>query len=561
LTKVAFRWLAKTGRWLENQLKQTVFYYIRHRMKKALFSLLLLTLLISACRKDWERPSWEVDVLAPVFHTQLTIHDLLADSLIQINGDSSVSLLFNSTVYRMSLDSLVDLPDTAFADTFMLPSIIPSVNVNPGQQIFSQTEEKKFYGGEAELKRIITEAGTCQFNIVSTINQPTDYTYSITNAVQNSQPFTITVTVPPGSISNPAVYSGSYDLAGYDFDLTGSSGSEYNTYRTTLSVKLNTNASATTVTNQDYVIIETKFIDIIPAYATGYFGSELISMPVTETDFDAFDRIISGSIDIDQLDVNLILRNGIGADARVVLSQLSSVNTSTSNTVDLTHAIISNDVNINRAQDINNGPVPSVYTVNLNNGNSNIDQLFENLPDKFSVLLDATINPLGNVSAHSDFFYSTGTLEADLEIEMPLSLIATDLVIADTFDIDVNKGENGYVTHGKLNFFVENGFPFDAVIELWILDANLQPVSMVVTQENILSAYTNAQNIVTAPRNSIVMAELDNTEMEQLYNAEKVMMLVKFNTSSQVQHVTVYDDYYFDIKLTADFNFKIEQQQ
>lgn len=530
-------------------------------MKKSLFFLSFIVLIVTGCRKDWEKPSWDVDVLAPVFHTQLSINDLLADSLLQVNGDSSITLLFNSTVYRMSLDSLVDLPDTNFTDTFQLPSIVTSINVNPGQQIFSQNEEKKFYGGEAELKQVITEAGTCQFNIISTIDQPTDYIYTITNAIKDGLPFSVSVTVPAGSISSPTIYSATYDMAGYDFDLTGASGSEYNTYNTTLSIKLNAGASATTVTNMDYVIIETRFLDIIPAYAKGYFGSELISMPVTETDFDAFSRIISGNLDIDQLDVNLILRNGIGADARILLTQLSSLNSGNATTVDLSHAIIGNDVNINRAQDINNGPVPSVYTVNLNNGNSNIDFMLENLPDKFSVLMDATINPLGNVSAHSDFFYSSGTLEADLQIEMPLSLIATDLIIADTFDINVDKGENGYVTHGKLNFFVENGFPFDAVIELWMLDNNLQPVSMVVSQGNILSGYTNAQNIVIAPRSSTVVVDLDDAEMEQLYNSSKVMMLVKFNTSSQTQHVTVYNNYSFDIKLTADFNFKIENQQ
>lgn len=529
-------------------------------MKKAVFFFFFSLFLLGSCRKDWQKPSWEVDVLAPVFHTQLTIGDLLPDSLLQVNPDTSLTLLFNSTIYRMSLDSLVDLPDTTFADTFALPPFVPSVNVNPGQQIFTQTEEKKFYGGEAELKRVITENGTCQFTIISTVNQPTDYTYTINNATLAGQPFTTTVTVPAGSVSSPTVYTASYSLAGYDFDLTSSTGSEYNTYKTTISIKLNANASATTVTNQDEVIIETKFIDLIPAYALGYFGSEQITMPLTETEFDIFNRIISGSLDIDQLDVNLKLRNGIGADARITLQQLSSVNSVTTASASLSHSIINSDVNINRAQDISNSPVETVYTINLNNTNSNIDQMLETLPDKFAVLMEANINPLGNVSAHSDFFYSTGTLEADLEIEMPLSLIATDLVIADTVDIDVNKGENGYVTKGTFRFFVENGFPLDAELELWLLDGNLQPVSMIVTQGNILQAYTNAQNRVTAPRTSEVIAELGTTEMDQLYNADKVMLRVKFNTSSQTQHVTIYDDYYFDIKMTADFTFKIEEQ-
>ena len=65
----------------------------------------------------------------------------------------------------------------------------------------------------------------------------------------------------------------------------------------------------------------------------------------------------------------------------------------------------------------------------MDNGNSNIDAFIENLPDGITYDLDVTANPLGDVSNGNDFLYDDSRLTADLDVDIPLNIIATDLTL------------------------------------------------------------------------------------------------------------------------------------
>ena len=58
-----------------------------------------------------------------------------------------------------------------------------------------------------------------------------------------------------------------------------------------------------------------------------------------------------------------------------------------------------------------------------------------------------------------------------MAVDFPLSLIATDLVLVDTTTLTLN-AENNPIKNGSLTLFAENGFPFDADIQIYILDKN-----------------------------------------------------------------------------------------
>ena len=55
-------------------------------MKKYLFAL-VCCLLFYACKHELERPTWDVDMIAPLVHTKMNINDLLTDSNLTINED------------------------------------------------------------------------------------------------------------------------------------------------------------------------------------------------------------------------------------------------------------------------------------------------------------------------------------------------------------------------------------------------------------------------------------------------------------------------------------------
>ncbi len=83
-----------------------------------------LLVLVSCQRFPEDQPSWDMQLLAPLLKTRLTIQDLLADSLLQINDDQSLSLVYRRNVYQAKLSDLaLQVPDTLLRSVFSLNNI------------------------------------------------------------------------------------------------------------------------------------------------------------------------------------------------------------------------------------------------------------------------------------------------------------------------------------------------------------------------------------------------------------------------------------------------------
>lgn len=532
------------------------FFLIFAIVKKHLLYLLSGCLVFVACRKNLERPSWDVDVVAPVVYSTLTIHDLIPDSLLQVNPDSSVTLVFDNTIYKMSLDTLVNLPDTMVVDSFQLPSFVPSQPVNPGQQIFAQTDESTFNVGDVELTDAILKSGFCEVLVSSTVDQPVDLVYTITSATLGGTVFTQTVTVPAGSQLSPATQSASFDLSGAVLNLRGTN-HPYNSYSTHMVIKMSANSNPTNLNPGDKVKINATFGDLVPRFAKGYFGNRTISSAGQNTTIDIFNKITDGTLDIDQVDVNFKVTNWIGADAAVVISQLQGYNSGNGNSLNLNHNLIGSTIHLNRATNLGSSSSPTYYNAAMNNSNSNIDQLIELLPDQMNIGFDMELNPLGDISGHNDFIYDDQTLEASLNVTLPLHLIANNLTLADTLNISVTKGANGYVTQGTFNIDIDNGFPLSGNLQLYFFDIYGHLTDSIVSTGNITSAQTNASNIVTSSTSSTVQLQLNESQMNRLYSGDRLILKVIFNTSSLTQHVVIYDQYKINFKIRGDFNYLI----
>ncbi|MBL4655080.1 MAG: hypothetical protein JKY33_04585, partial [Bacteroidia bacterium] len=87
-------------------------------------SLLIIFALLynSGCKRE-DNLSWDVKVLAPLISSTLTIHNIIQDSLVQQNSDSSLSLVYQNNIYSVSIDSLIKIPDTTFYKTISIDSL------------------------------------------------------------------------------------------------------------------------------------------------------------------------------------------------------------------------------------------------------------------------------------------------------------------------------------------------------------------------------------------------------------------------------------------------------
>jgi hypothetical protein len=524
---------------------------------KKILSVTIIVITLFSCRKDFERPDWDVDLLAPLIRTTLSLNDLLQDSIIQVNPDTSIKLVYQTNIFDVEMDSLFKIPDTTITDIYVIP--FTSI-ANPGNPFYSNANERTLnVSNGVELNYVMVESGFIEIEIYSEIKEKVIITYTIPSATKNGDTLVLQDIIPAGTIAQDGYFIKTIDLSGYNLDLTGISNSEVNTLVTRAVGMVDTNATApVTLSFGEKITYNNTLIDVVPFFVKGYFGNQQIHFGPETTEINVFDPIISGSLDLDQVDVTIGFKNGLGIDGQLILNQFSTVNTNTANNVSLNHSSIGTPLNINRAQLTYSVPEVnySNYNINMNTSNSNIDQLIEIFPNQLMYDMNLIVNPLGNISGGNDFVYKKHTLETNLNVEFPLSIVANNLTLMDTVNFNISRdSESGKIIDGTLFVYANNGYPFDAVITMDLYDENLNFLQNLSINNYIQSAPVDAFFKVINKKESVLSFPLSPSDIDNLYSAKIIVLSVAFTTTAQPQFVKIYNDYIIDIKMVGDFSY------
>ncbi len=525
------------------------------RLKR--IGMVLLTLAGAVgCKQDIGNASWDVDVLAPVIRTELSMADLLADSLLESTADGALRLKVERPLIDLPLDSILNIPDTTIDKSIFSPF---AATFQPGTEVMPITETTQYTLGDIALKKIILRQGTLGLRIKSILAAEVDFTYRIPVAQQFGNPFETTQTLAAGSAADTSIGEFEFDLTGYSIDLRGTDGTGFNTLETTFVLKTSEDGQAVSVgAFEPFFFLEYSFFDIVPDYALGYFGQQSNNVEDQNSEIDVLKRITSGQMFLDSVTIALSITNGVGADARFNLGQLSSINTRQNTTVDLSHDIIGSDLLLTRAQDITGNAEDVVsYQLDfqLDNSNSNIKQFIENLPDQLGFTFDFELNPLGNVSSGNDFFYYDSPFETLMDIDIPLRTTLVDLTLVDTLEWDLT-GNTAVesVNSGHFTLIADNGFPMEGMVELILLDGDLNELDTLLVPSTIAAPPLDAENKVMDPLRSRIDIPIPDRTTGVLTQTKNVRIRVRFNTPNQPELIEFYDHYSIGLKLIGDLN-------
>lgn len=515
---------------------------------------------ISGCKQDIGGSKWDVDILTPIIKTNLTMADLLADSLLTADAEGALRLNVETPLIDLSLDSLLKIPDTTITKPISSP--INLSNVTPGTDLIPLSDETQYDLGDLALKRVILRSGKLRLKVKSVLETAVDFTYQIPAAKLYGIPFETSSTVPAGSTSDTAISEFEFNLAGYDIDLRGIGGTGFNTFSTVYIIKTSETGQTVSIQAHDeFFFLEYSFINIVPNYGSGYFGHQSTSATDENTQIDVLNRITEGQMFLDSVTIGLAITNGVGADASFLLGSLRSENTRQNTTVELNHEIVGNAILLTRAQDPNGNAedvIASGRQYVLNNSNSNIKSFIENLPDRLGFTFNFELNPLGNVSEGNDFFYYDRPFQALMDIDIPLRTTLTNLTLVDT--LDWNLAENTVVdaiNSGSFTLVAINGFPLEGIVELILLDENGAELDTLMAPSTIAAPNVDAQNKVIAPLESRIEIPVPNKVSGILPQTRQVRIQVKFNTVSQPDLIQFYASYGIEIKLIGNFNINL----
>lgn len=534
-------------------------------MKKLLTLLLAGSLFLSfqSCRKD--ATSWDTGIVIPLAHASLSIDNLLVDSLSTTNADGSVRIVYSTKFLGLDMDTLFNIPDTTVRNVYTFPvpiyNVIAPFNVAPGTP-----NQTTFGAGDAQLVFGLLSEGHMLVRLQNDIRRRIIVRYQIPGATLNSIPFDTSITVPAapdslhGYIMNVAI-----DLSDYSVDFTGANNDRVNTLTTTFSAEIDpTELVPTTIYPSDTVAAVNTISGIKPFYIRGYFGNETIEIGPEETGFSLFQRVQSGSIGLDSLTMSIDIDNYIGMDSRLTINNIWSRRSLTNQTVYLNNPVIGTPININRGvySSTWGEVIPSSYNFTFDNSNSNAKALVENMPDQLGYDVTLVTNPLGNVSGNNDFLYAAHTIDATLNVEMPLSLFADQLVIADTILPDFSSFSNhDDILKGTLTLTAANSFPFDAVIDIYFIDASSTVTGSVVAPANLISSgpvsLVNGYYVSQGFSNSVLTIPLNETQTQALFRSTKIVFVSRFDTNSNPAFAKIYGSNRLDLNLSADFDYRM----
>ena len=407
----------------------------------------------------------------------------------------------------------------------------------PNQLLHEENVEQSFKLGSARLTEIGIKEGTVTINAQSTLPDTGTIIYAIPSLSKNGVSFETSVKVPPNT--NGVMTQYVFDFSGYTMDLTGENnregGDTVNTIYATLAAYLDSTGELETIHQIDsfYLFNEYSFT---PEYALGYIGGDTLENGPENIDTDVFKFISSGTLDLEKVEMSIAVVNYIGADAALVINDLSASNTTTA----VSAAIDNTKLHyIARAILNSNGTItPTNTTIALK-----ADEMLEIFPDKLTTHSTIYLNPDGEAST-ADFLYTEQPMNATLGIEIPLSFIANNLALSKTSDLETDNIDEIEV----LYISIENGLPLEANLILVALDDANQIIDTLISNNTILAAITNAQGIVNQNRKSVI--EIKNTDLEGMC---KIQSTAIFNTESQTDFVRIYDNYTMDIILSAKF--------
>lgn len=505
--------------------------------------------------------SWDLEGTAPVIETTIDLSKAIGDDKLAYQPDSAVHLNFYDTLYTFNYDSIIKIPDTSYVYSFNWP--LPSFTIPVGLPLPPFPVRLKFsVGNRIKLTNVQLESGKLIIKIRSVIPRKVIANFSSPYAILNGNSIAFDENIDAALSGDTVTLVKVIDLSGYSIDLRGINQNEYNVFYFYVTLTINPESMPLPVTaNQFLFSVENKLFKIKPSFAQGYVNNstETINTNFLKTGISKF--IKGGLLDIDSVRLGVKLINTLGVDLRVRIDQIRSINDLTGVQKYLNHPIIGNYINLQMAQNTNN-PVNPVqhydYTIWFTPQNSNLDQLIENIPDRFRMNALLEVNPLSSYTANNNFLYVKYPPKIAVTIKAPLKFSVNQLHFVDTIGNPVfDEIQLDRFLSGQFKIKAENKFPIGFSLKAFTLNDAGVPIDSMFADNVVLPAPVNANYRVEQPIVSYLTFPFDQNKAQSIKSSKKLLIEAKFTSVPDYQLLQMYSDYYLRLKLIADVNYRV----
>lgn len=433
--------------------------------------------------------------------------------------------------------------------------LIEATAVFPDQNLVNNANDVQYDMGGPEFTMMGIDTGVVAIYVENSMDDTIHIVYDIPGATDD---FGNSVHIV-SAVSPHTTLDTYYQLGGYTIDLRGSDGNSVNTFYQEFSAAINYTGIPSHITLSDSLKVIYGLQAIQPNELRGYLGQYEIAVADTTAGISLFDQFTDGVIHFGDININLEVANGLGADGNVVINSLGATNSETGQTIMLDcPSAIGVPLHVNRAVD--NPFTPGYTTIPLNSDNSNINDLIEMFPDKLFYDVSMDVNPNGNAFNYQDFVLPNSNINISLNLEMPLDFFASGLTLQNDFPItlEAGAGSDG-IDNINLTLYASNSFPLDANIKIKFFDDFGTALDSIdFSGANIQPGILSGDCRVHEPTNSELHQTVDGTLKDAIINATHATATVVFNTASIPSCsdiVKIYSDYTMAIQLVGDINY------
>ena len=412
-----------------------------------------------------------------------------------------------------------------------------------------------------ELSRIVVDTGVLYMQAISTVEEPVILEYEIPSATKANQNLLLAGTLPSSPPNGTSLYNDSKNIRDYSVNLNGINfdPNVKNTFFAQLRARIDSSGNMVFISLEDSIYLTTGIQGLMPSKIEGWLGRDTISTDDEQLPLFLFEDIDGGSFDLAAARIRMELINHFGADMQFVLTDVRTENQASGQMASMNWTGLGQALDLPSAQDDapNFQPVAHSESWQLDESNSNLNELFNIQPDRLIYDLDLFINPSG-IANPSGFAYRHHPIEAWMHVEIPLVLSLDGLLLIDTSDFKYSDIDpNDRLIGGTLRLFADNFMPIEAEVDLIAIDSTGTPLDTLLGTEKIRAALLNEDERVESSLRTLIEYPLDDRAIEQLKKADRMVFKGRYSTQDRPKRIPLYEHYRTELKLSGAFQFRI----
>ena len=187
-------------------------------------------------------------------------------------------------------------------------------------------------------------------------------------------------------------------------------------------------------------------------------------------------------------------------------------------------------------------------------GNStNIADLINIWPNVVTTGFDGAINPQGNTY---NYALDTSKMDITIDLSIPLYARVSEFTIQDTIEIDSAMSQDfEFVKRASFRTNIDNGFPLEASVKLYITDENYVILDSLETSDasdvliNAATVDTTTGDVIAdGYRQADLIADEDDVNLLKT-SGNKLILSASLNTANSGANVKIYSFHKMEIKV------------